>query len=136
MGKACELAKNNMDNHMKYLKDLRDYFISRVENEIPYVKLNGSRTNRLPGNANFSFDFIEGESLLLNLDEKGICVSSGSACTSGSSKPSHVLTAIGLSDKMAHSAVRITFGEDNTMEDVNYLIESLKDIIQRLRNRE
>lgn len=125
-----------MNNHMKYLKDLRDYFIFRVENEIPYVKLNGSRTNRLPGNANFSFNFIEGESLLLNLDEKGICVSSGSACTSGSSKPSHVLTAIGLSDKMAHSAVRITFGEDNTMEDVNYLIENFKDIIQRLRNRE
>lgn len=97
LGKACELAKKNLPEHIKYLSELRDYFISEVEKRISNVKLNGERTNRLPGNTNFSFQNIEGEALLLNLDQYGICASSGSACTTGSNKPSHVLVAIGAS---------------------------------------
>ena len=96
-------------------------------------KLNGERTNRLPGNTNFSFQNIEGEALLLNLDQYGICASSGSACTTGSNKPSHVLVAIGLPQEVAYSSLRITFGEDNTKEDVDYLLEKLEEIVRRLR---
>lgn len=133
LGKACELAKNNLSHHMKHLEEVRNYYISQVEEKIPYVKLNGSREKRLPGNANFSFEFVEGESLLLNLDLKGICASSGSACTSGSLDPSHVLVAIGLPSKMAQGSLRTTFGEDNTKEDVDFLVENLVEIVGRLR---
>jgi len=133
LGKACELAKANLNEHMRHLQELRDYYIKQVEEKIPYVKLNGSRNMRLPGNANFSFQFVDGESLLLNLDAKGICASSGSACTSGSSEPSHVLTAIGLSKEIAQGSLRITFGEENTKEDIQYLVDNLQEIVNRLR---
>lgn len=133
LGKACELAKKNLSHHMEHLEEVRNYYISQVEEKIPYVKLNGSREKRLPGNANFSFEFVEGEALLLNLDLKGICASSGSACTSGSLDPSHVLVAIGLQSKMAQGSLRTTFGEDNTKEDVDFLVENLVEIVGRLR---
>ena len=134
LGKACELTNINLANHMKHLQELRDYYIQQVEEKIPYVYLNGSREKRLPGNANFSFQFIEGESLLLNLDAKGICASSGSACTSGSTEPSHVLTAIGLDRDIAQASLRVTFGEDNTKEDVDYLVENLIEVVNKLRS--
>ena len=133
LGKACELAKNNLNNHMKHLQEMRDYYISQVKERIPNIKLNGSLEKRLPGNANFSFEGIDGESLLLNLDAKGICASSGSACTTGSTSPSHVLLAIGLSPELANGALRTTFGEENTKEDVDYLVENLAEIVERLR---
>ena len=133
LGKACELAKNNLNNHMKHLQEMRDYYISQVKERIPNIKLNGSLEKRLPGNANFSFEGIDGESLLLNLDAKGICASSGSACTTGFTSPSHVLLAIGLSPESANGALRTTFGEENTKEDVDYLVENLAEIVERLR---
>ena len=133
LGKACELAHVHLKEHMQHLRELRDYFIVEVEDKIEGAVLNGSKENRLPGNANFSFLGIDGEALLLNLDAKGICASAGSACTSGSSAPSHVLSSIGLSDELAHGSLRVTFGEDNTKEDVDYLVENLCEIIQRLR---
>ena len=133
LGKACELAQIHLKDHMQHLKQLRDYFIAQVEDKIEGAVLNGSKENRLPGNANFSFSGIDGEALLLNLDAKGICASAGSACTSGSSSPSHVLSSIGLSNELAHGSLRVTFGEDNTKEDVDYLIEHLCEIIAKLR---
>ena len=133
LGKACEVAKNNLNNHMKHLQEMRDYYISQVKERIPNIKLNGSLEKRLPGNANFSFEGIDGESLLLNLDAKGICASSGSACTTGSTSPSHVLLAIGLSPESANGALRTTFGEENTKEDVDYLVENLAEIVEGLR---
>lgn len=133
LGKACELAQIHLKDHMQKLKQLRDYFIAQVEDKIEGAVLNGSKENRLPGNANFSFSGIDGEALLLNLDAKGICASAGSACTSGSSSPSHVLSSIGLSNELAHGSLRVTFGEDNTKEDVDYLIENLCEIIAKLR---
>ncbi len=135
LGKACELANQNLREHMNHLKELRDYFISQVEEKIRGAILNGSKQERLPGNANFAFPTVDGEALLLNLDSKGICASSGSACTSGTSKPSHVLSSIGLSDELAHSSLRITFGEDNTKEDIDYLVTSLCEIVQKLQKR-
>lgn len=135
LGKACELAKVNLESHMRHLKGLRDYFISQVKEKIENAVLNGGMENRLPGNANFSFIGVDGEALLLNLDAKGICASAGSACTSGSSEPSHVLSSIGLSNELAHSSLRVTFGEDNSKEDVDYLIENLCEIVQKLRKR-
>ncbi len=134
MGKAIELIYENFDEYNRKLTDLRDYYISQVEEKIPYIKLNGHRTKRLPGNANISFRFIEGESLLLNLDMNGICASSGSACTSGSLDPSHVLLAIGLPHEIAHGSLRITFGYENTKEDVDFLVDTLVEVVQRLRN--
>lgn len=133
LGKAIELATQNIDEYNKKLIDLRDRTIEEVMKKIPFVKLNGDRHKRLPGNVNFSFEFIEGESLLLMLDMKGIAASSGSACTSGSLDPSHVLLAIGLPHEIAHGSLRITFGEDNTHEDVDYLMEVLPMIVERLR---
>lgn len=133
LGKACEIARINMNEHMKYLKEIRDYYITKVRENIPNVRLNGKLENRLPGNANFSFEGVNGEALLLNLDAKGICASSGSACSTGSPEPSHVLTAIGCTQSQAFSALRTTFGEENTKEDVDYLVESLKEIVERLR---
>ncbi|MCI5918275.1 MAG: cysteine desulfurase NifS [Roseburia sp.] len=133
IGKAAELAKNNMEQRSEYETKLRDYFISRIENEIPYAKLNGDRVKRLPNNINFSFEFIEGESMLILLDQKGICASSGSACTSGSLDPSHVLLAIGLPHEKAHGSLRLTISEKNTKEEVDFTVDELKKIIERLR---
>ena len=133
LGKACEIAKNNLENHMKYLQELRDYFIKQIEENVQDVKLNGDREKRLPGNTNFSFKGIKGETLLLKLDEIGICASTGSACSSGVEAPSHVLTAIGLSNELANSSLRVTFGEENTKEDASYLIKNLIEIVENLR---
>ena len=129
LGKACEIAKKQMNNHMEKLKELRDYFIEQVEEKIPNAKLNGSRENRLPGNANFSFKNVDSQELLFKLDSKGICVSSGSACSAGDSNPSHVLTAIGLEKELAQGTIRFTFGEDNTKEDIDYLLDNLQEFI-------
>ena len=134
LGKACELANKNMNNHIEKLTKLRNYYISEVENKIENIKLNGPKEKRLPGNANFSFLDIDGQSLLLNLDAKGICASSGSACSTGSLNPSHVLKAIGLSDDLANGALRTSFGDDNTKEDIDYLVENLKVSVEKLRN--
>ncbi len=134
LGKAIELAYENIDEYNAKLTKLRDLYIEQIEKKIPYVKLNGDREKRLPGNANISFRFVEGESLLLNLDMNGICASSGSACTSGSLDPSHVLLAIGLPHDMAHGSLRITFGEENTEEDVEFLVNILVGIVEKLRN--
>ena len=133
LGKACEIARENLDNHMKYLQELRDYYINEIETRIQNVKLNGDRKMRLPGNANFSFKGVSGETLLLKLDEREMCASTGSACSSGSLEPSHVLTAIGLSKEDANSSLRTTFGEINTKEDVKELADSLVEIVEDLR---
>lgn len=114
--------------------ELRDYLIERVLKEVPYTRLNGDRTNRLPNNANFGFQFIEGESLLIMLDMKGICGSSGSACTSGSLDPSHVLLAIGLPHEIAHGSLRLTLNEDTTKEELDYVVEAVKEIVTKLRS--
>lgn len=134
LGKAIEIAYRNFDKYNEKLTTLRDYYISQVEDKIPEVKLNGDRIKRLPGNANISFKGIEGESLLLNLDMKGICASSGSACSTGSLNPSHVLMAIGLPHEIAHGSLRTTFGDENTKEDIDYLVESLVEIVAKLRD--
>lgn len=133
LGKAIEIAAKSLDAYNKKLLELRDRTIEEITKKIPFIKLNGDRYKRLPGNVNFSFEFIEGESLLLMLDMKGIAASSGSACTSGSLDPSHVLLAIGLPHEIAHGSLRITFGEDNSHEDVDYLMEVLPMIVERLR---
>lgn len=133
LGKAIELATANIDQKQKKLTALRDAYIKKVLETIPYSHLNGHPTKRLPGNANISFEFIEGEGMLLSLDMKGISASSGSACTSGSLDPSHVLLAIGLKHEEAHGSLRVSFGEDNTPEDVNFIADSLKEIVERLR---
>lgn len=150
LGTACKLAKEGLNTHIRYLIKLRDYYISEIQRKIPNVVFNGPqdkwglRNNeiaskeiinkkfiqRLPGNANFSFLDIEGNTLLLKLDQKGISASSASACSTGSSKPSHVLTAIGCDEKTAKSALRITFGEDNTIDNVDYLVNSIEKIIK------
>ena len=132
-GKAAEIAAANMEERIKYESELRDYLMDRVIAEIPYARINGSRENRLPNNANFSFQFIEGESMLIMLDDKGICGSSGSACTSGSLDPSHVLLAIGLPHEIAHGSLRLTLSEETTKEDIDYTVDSLKAIVARLR---
>ncbi len=133
-GKAVELAVAGMEDKIKKETELRDYMITRVLAEIPYVRLNGHRSLRLPNNANFSFQFIEGESLLIMLDMKGICASSGSACTSGSLDPSHVLLAIGLPHEIAHGSLRLTLSEETTKEEIDFTIEQLKAIVANLRN--
>lgn len=133
LGAAVKRAVTTMEERTKKEAELRDYLIERVLTEIPYTKLNGHRENRLPNNANFSFRFIEGESLLIMLDMKGICGSSGSACTSGSLDPSHVLLAIGLPHEIAHGSLRLTLGEETTKDDIDYVVDSLKEIVQNLR---
>lgn len=133
-GKAVERAVSTMEARTKKERELRDYLIERIEKEIPYCRLNGDRTKRLPNNVNFSFRFIEGESLLIMLDMKGICASSGSACTSGSLDPSHVLLAIGLPHEIAHGSLRITLSEETTKEDLDYVVENLKEIVGNLRS--
>lgn len=133
-GKAVERAVSTMEERTAKEIELRDYLIQRIETEIPFCRLNGDRQKRLPNNVNFSFQFIEGESLLIMLDMKGICASSGSACTSGSLDPSHVLLAIGLPHEIAHGSLRMTPNEEITKEDLDYVVDSLKEIIQNLRN--
>ena len=133
IGKAIELAYENLDEYNKKIKELREYYVKQVEEKIPYIKINGDMEKRLPGNSNISFRFIEGEGLLLNLDLKGICASSGSACTSGSLDPSHVLLAIGLPHEIAHGSLRVSIGKYNTKEEIDYLIENLMEIVTRLR---
>ncbi len=133
-GKAAELALANMDERIKYETELRDYLIKRVSSEIPYTRVNGDLEKRLPNNANFCFRFIEGESMLILLDQNGICGSSGSACTSGSLDPSHVLLAIGLPHEIAHGSLRLSLSEKTTKEDIDFTIDELKKIIERLRN--
>ncbi len=134
MGAAIELADKNLEANAEKEIAIRDHLIERVMKEIPHVKLNGHKTNRLPNNANFSFSFIEGESMLMMLDAKGICCSSGSACTSGSLDPSHVLLAIGLPHEIAHGSLRVSMSEETTMEDIDYLVDNLKAIVERLRS--
>lgn len=134
IGKAVELARDNMKERMEYETKLRDHLISRVMEEIPYAKLNGDKVKRLPNNVNVCFRFIEGESMLILLDQNGVCGSSGSACTSGSLDPSHVLLAIGLPHEIAHGSLRLTLSEKNTMEEVDFTVDKLKGIIERLRS--
>ncbi len=133
-GAAVERAMKTMEERTARERELRDYLIDRVLKEIPYTRLNGHRTNRLPNNANFSFQFIEGESLLIMLDMEGICGSSGSACTSGSLDPSHVLLAIGLPHEIAHGSLRLTLSEETTREEMDYVVESIRKIVEKLRN--
>ena len=133
LGKAIEIAAQNLDNYNSKLRYLRDMLIKGVMERIPFVRLNGDPQKRLPGNANFSFEFIEGEALLLMLDMKGIAASSGSACSSGSLDPSHVLLAIGLTHEVSHGSLRLTIGDDNTEDDIKYVLEVLPPIVERLR---
>lgn len=134
LGKAIELSYKNLEAYNNKLLNLREYYISEIEKNIPDVKLNGHRTKRLPGNANISFKEVNGGDMLLKLDAKGICVSTGSACNSKSSKPSHVLTAIGVEPEYLQGSLRTTFGEENTKEQIDYLVENLKKIVKECRN--
>lgn len=134
LAKAVEIAMNTMEERVKKETALRDKLIERVLAEIPYTRLNGDRKKRLPNNANFSFQFIEGESLLIMLDMKGICGSSGSACTSGSLDPSHVLLAIGLPHEIAHGSLRLTLSDETTEEDIDYVVDTIKEIVEKLRS--
>lgn len=132
-GKAAELALADMKERTDRERKLRDYLMERVLKEIPFTRVNGDRTNRLPNNVNLCFQFVEGESLLIMLDMKGICGSSGSACTSGSLDPSHVLLAIGLPHEIAHGSLRLTLGADTTREDIDYTVDTIKEIVSQLR---
>lgn len=133
MAKALEIAVQNREENNRRIAALRDNFIDRVLKEIPYSYLNGGREHRLPGNANFSFGFIEGESILINLDLNGIAVSSGSACSSGSLEPSHVILALGVPEELAHSSIRFSLGRDTTREEMDYTFKVLKDTVEKLR---
>ncbi len=132
-GKAAELACQNFNTHVAHVSKLRDHFIDRVLNEIPYTYFNGSKDHRHPGNANITFEYVEGESILLYLDFAGVSCSSGSACSSRSLQPSHVLTAMGIPVELIHGSIRFTFGNPTTMEDVDYTVDKLKGIIEKLR---
>lgn len=134
LGKAIELATANIKEKQEKLIALRDRYIKKVLETVPYSRLNGHPTERLAGNANISFEYIEGEGLLLSLDMKGIAASSGSACTSGSLDPSHVLLAIGLKHEQAHGSLRTSFGEDTTVEDIDYMVDAIAEIVARLRS--
>ncbi len=134
LGKAVEIAVKEMDERIAKETAMRDHLIDAVLSRIPHSRLNGGRENRLPNNANFSFRFIEGESMLIMLDMANICASSGSACTSGSLEPSHVLLAIGLPHEIAHSSLRLTLGDDNTMEEMDGVVDELEKIVARLRS--
>lgn len=133
-GKAVELAITEMDQRIQKETELREYLMKRVMDEIPYTRINGHRKNRLSNNVNFAFQFIEGESLLIMLDMKGICGSSGSACTSGSLDPSHVLLAIGLPHEIAHGSLRLSLDHVNTKEEMDYVVDSTKEIVAKLRS--
>lgn len=134
MGYAIVKAYENLEENTKKVKELRDYYISEIEKRIPDVILNGHRTERLVGNANFSFKYIEGESILLLLDAKGICVSTGSACSSKSLEPSYVLISTGLDHADAHGSIRVSIGKHNTKEEVDYLIDSVVEVVTKLRS--
>ena len=134
LGKAVEIAVNTMEERSRKEKELRDYLIEKVMASVPYTRINGHREQRLSNNVNFAFQFIEGESLLIMLDMAGICGSSGSACTSGSLDPSHVLLAIGLPHEIAHGSLRLSLNEENTKEEMDYVAEKIKEIVERLRN--
>ena len=134
MGKAVEIAAVSMEEKAISISQMRDYLIEQVLEKVPYARLNGHKTNRLPNNANFCFRFIEGEGMLILLDQAGICGSSGSACTSGSLDPSHVLLAIGLPHEIAHGSLRLTLSEETTKEEVDYTVKKLTEIIARLRS--
>ena len=133
LAKAAEIATANMKERTAEEIKVRDHLIERIEKEIPYAKLNGDRVKRLPNNVNFSFQFVEGESMLILLDSKGICASSGSACTSGSLDPSHVLLAIGLPHEIAHGSLRLTLSEETTKEEIDHTVDCLKKIVEKLR---
>ena len=133
LGEAIARAVGGMEENNAHVKSLRDHFIERVQKEIPDLRLNGHPTDRLPNNVNFSFEYVEGESSLMTLDLKGIAVSSGSACTSGSLDPSHVLLAMGVPVELAHGSIRFTFGRRNTLEETDYTVEVLKETLQTLR---
>jgi len=133
-GKATQMAMESMESRKKRERELQTYLINRIEQEVPYVRLNGHRVNRLANNVNFSFRFIEGESLLIMLDMRGICASSGSACTSGSLDPSHVLLALGLSHELAHGSLRLTLSEENTTQELDYTVNAIKEIAKKLRD--
>ena len=133
MGKALELAYYSMEEHTSKITELRDYYEKRVKEEIDNIKINGNIENRLPGNSNISFENADGEGILLNLDMQGVCASSGSACTSGSLNPSHVLLAIGVEQELAKNSLRISMGKYNTKEEVDYLVDNLKQIIDKMR---
>lgn len=133
-GVAAERAARTMEERTAKEREVRDYMIEKIKAEVPYCKLNGHSTLRLPNNVNFSFQFIEGESLLIMLDMEGICASSGSACTSGSLDPSHVLMAIGLPHEIAHGSLRLTISDETTKEDVDFVVEKVKEIVEKLRN--
>ena len=134
LGKAVSIAVETMDERIKHETEVRDYMIEKIKKTIPYCRLTGDRTKRLPNNVNFSFQFVEGESLLIMLDMEGICASSGSACTSGSLDPSHVLLAIGLPHEIAHGSLRMTLSEETTIEDADYVIDKLQGIVAKLRS--
>ena len=129
LGKACELAERNLEYHQQKIKSLRDYCVQQIETKIPNIHINGGTQNRLPGNINISFEQMESEELLYRLDEVGICASGGSACSSGETAPSHVLTAIGVPAQLAKKAVRFSFGDFNTKNDVDYLVSNLERIL-------
>ena len=133
LAEALRLSQEHLHENAAYVAGLRDRFVARVQKEIPFVKYNGHPENRLPGNANFSFRYIEGESLLFSLDLAGIAVSSGSACSSGSLEPSHVLLAMGVPEGLAHGSIRFSFGRENTAGEVDYAVDRLKEIVVRLR---
>ena len=133
-GKAAEIAMASMEERSRREEQLRDYLMEKVLAQVPYTRVNGHRTRRLPNNCNFSFQFIEGESLLIMLDMAGICGSSGSACTSGSLDPSHVLLAIGLPHEIAHGSLRLTLSQENTKEEMDYVADQITRIVERLRN--
>lgn len=131
LGKACELSNKNMDTHIRNLSKLRDYYLTKLQKEMPQkIRINGSMENRLPGNANVSFEGVDASELIFKLDEKGICVSSGSACSSGNTTPSHVLTAINVPEQYLNSAIRTTFGDSNTFEQVDYLVRIIKNLVK------
>ena len=130
---AFKIADRDLDKNFEYVSMLRDRFIDKIIEKVPFTKLNGPRKNRLPANADFSFEFIEGESILFSLDLAGIAVSSGSACSSGSLEPSHVLLALGVDEALAHGSIRFSFGKHNTVEEVDYAVEVIKDAVERLR---
>ncbi len=132
-GKAAQLAEKNFERHVSHCREMRDYLIERITSEIPDVFVNGSMKHRHPGNANITFKYIEGESILLLLDSKGISVSTGSACSSKSLEPSHVLTALGVPVEMIHGTVRFTTGDFTTREDIDYTVDQLKEIVSKLR---
>ena len=134
MAEALRLNRETLEKDNAYVKTLRDAFVARVEKEIPFARYNGDRVKRVPSNADFSFEFIEGESILFSLDLAGIAVSSGSACSSGSLEPSHVLLAIGVPVELAHGSIRFSFGKENTMDEVNYVVDKLKETVEKLRN--